>query len=77
MGRSYTFPYKEGRVLGDLEGGLFGGREGGVAIYENPRFPASEPGVSQAQEIFNQHAPGSGVQFVLQPPCRIEIDLHA
>ena len=30
----------------DLEGG-FGG---GVAIYENPGFPVSKPGVSQSRE---------------------------
>ena len=45
---SYTFPYKEGRVFRDLEGG-FWGREGGVAIYENAGFPVSKPGVAQSQ----------------------------
>ena len=29
--------------------GVFGGREVGVAIYENPGFPVSKPGVSQSQ----------------------------
>ena len=45
---SYTFPYKEGRVLRNLEGG-FGGQEGGGAFYEIPGFPVSKPGVSQSQ----------------------------
>ena len=36
------------RFFGILEG-VFGGREGGVAIYEDPRFPVSRPGVSQSQ----------------------------
>ena len=48
---SYTFPYKEGRVLKDLEGGYWGGGEGGVAIYENPALPVSKPGVSQSQDL--------------------------
>ena len=42
------FPYKEGRVFRDLKRGFRGvGR--GVAIYENPGFPVSKPGVSQSQ----------------------------
>ena len=45
---SYTFPYKAGRVSGDLGGG-FGGAGRGVAIYENPWFPVSKPRVSQSQ----------------------------
>ena len=45
---SYAFTYKEGRVFEDLEG-VFWGREGGVAIYENLGFPVSKPGVSQSQ----------------------------
>ena len=42
-----------------LKGG-FEGREGGVAIYENPGFPVSKPGVSQSQ--------GNGSRFVLDAP---------
>ena len=40
---SYALPYKEGNVLGDLEGFFFGGGKG-VAIYENSGFPVSKPG---------------------------------
>ena len=46
---SYTFPYKEERVL-DLVAGRVGGREEGVAVYENLGFPVSKPGVLQSQD---------------------------
>ena len=38
-------------MLRDLGGGGVGGREGGVAMYENPGFPVSKPGVSHSELI--------------------------
>ena len=52
---SYTFPYKEGRVVRDLELGFLGG-DGGVATYENPGCPVSKPGVSQSRAEDAGHA---------------------
>ena len=40
-------------MLGDLGGGGVWGREGAVAIYENPGFPVSKAGVSQSLDLQN------------------------
>ena len=45
---SYTFPQGREGFLGSWRG-FWGGGKGGVAIYENPAFPVSKPGVSQSQ----------------------------
>ena len=48
---AYTFPYKERRVFRDLEGGFWGGREGGVAIYENRGFRFLNPGFRSLRHL--------------------------
>ena len=52
---SYTFPYKEGRALRDLEGVFGGGGNGGVAIYETRGFQFLNLDFSQSRDFLNKH----------------------
>ena len=59
-------------ILGDLGGGGFGGWEGGVAIYENPGFPVSKPGVSQSLKLLGKtkSTVKAGSWSTVKPPSR-------